>query len=398
LFQKIFNPDEIPFGVFILKQMINNEDIRYMRMALGQAACGVGKVNPNPLVGAVIVQNNTVIGSGYHKQFGGPHAEINAIRHANEDIKGATMYVTLEPCSHYGKTPPCVDTLINAGFSRVVIAMQDPNPLVAGKGIEKQRKNGILAEVGLLEAEAMELNRIFIKYIKTGRPYLVLKSAMSLDGKIATVGGHSKWISCHESRQYVHTLRNELKGIMVGVNTVIIDDPQLTTRLNNAKGRNPVRIVVDSKGRIPLTARILQDGENNPVIIATTRQCPDVKCQQLMNAGHKVLILPDKDGLVDLNILMETLGKMEIDGILLEGGGTLNESALRAGIVDEVQFFIAPMLIGGQKAITPVEGCGFESIDESIHLHDLKIKQIGCDILVTGKTNHTLILSDNNPL
>ncbi len=358
-----------------------------MRLALALAAKGAGRVNPNPLVGAVIVHNNKVIAKGYHEQYGGPHAEINAIRSTSLNIKGATMYVTLEPCSHYGKTPPCADALIEAQISRVFIAMKDPNPLVAGKGIEKLRAHGIEVIVGLLEAEAMELNRVFIKYIKINKPYVVLKSAMSLDGKIATYSGHSKWISCEKSRQYVHKLRNELKGILVGVNTIIADDPELTTRLKDGTGRNPVRIVADSSGRIPLSAKVLQHPDDNHIIIATTSRFPEQKRNFLERLGHKFLIVADAKGKVDLTALMNELVSLGIDGILLEGGGTLNESALKSGIVDEVQFIIAPLLLGGRDAISPVEGQGFETVNTGITLHRLTTKRMGNDILVTGKVN-----------
>ena len=365
--------------------IMTNEDTIFMRIALSQAARGLGKVNPNPLVGAVIVSGNNMIGSGYHEYFGGPHAEINAIRNAKGSVEGATIYVTLEPCSHYGKTPPCADALIKEKIKKVVIAMTDPNPFVAGRGIERLKENGIEVVVGLLEKETQELNRVFIKYIQTKLPYVVLKSAMSLDGKIATAIGHSQWISCPESRQYVHSLRNELKGILVGVNTVITDDPELTTRMESGPGRDPIRIVVDSNGRLPLSAKMLKNGASNPVIIATTTNFPDRKRSSLEEAGHMILTLPDRDGQVDLKALMCELGKMGIDGILLEGGGTLNESALKNGIVDEIQFIIAPLLIGGRDAITPVEGVGFNTIDEGIKLHQMSTKLIGNDILVTAR-------------
>jgi diaminohydroxyphosphoribosylaminopyrimidine deaminase / 5-amino-6-(5-phosphoribosylamino)uracil reductase len=367
--------------------MITNKDKQYMRMALSLAAKGAGGVNPNPLVGVVIVNDNRVIGKGYHERYGGPHAEINAMHSATGTVQGATMYVTLEPCSHQGKTPPCADALIKAQISRVFVAMADPNPLVAGQGIKKLRAHGIEVVVGLFEAEAMELNRVFMKYIKTRKPYVVLKAAMSLDGKIATWSGHSKWISCIESRQYVHTLRNELKGIMVGVNTIITDNPELTTRLENGKGRNPVRIVVDTGGRIPLSAIVLQNPGDNPVIIATTARFPEDKRTLLEESGHRLLILPELNGQVDLIALMDELGKMGIDGILLEGGGTLNESALKSGIVDEVQFIIAPLLLGGRDAISPVEGPGFSTVDQGIPLRRLTTQLIGVDILVVGKVN-----------
>jgi diaminohydroxyphosphoribosylaminopyrimidine deaminase/5-amino-6-(5-phosphoribosylamino)uracil reductase len=370
--------------------MTTNDDIRFMHIALSQALLGVGRVNPNPLVGAVIVRDNTVISTGYHEKFGGPHAEINAIRNAVGRVEGATMYVTLEPCSHYGKTPPCADALIEAKIAKVVVAMTDPNPWVAGRGIERLKESGIEVIVGVLEKEARELNRVFIKFILSRLPYVVLKSAMSLDGKIATATGHSQWISCPESRQYGHSLRNALRGILVGVNTVITDDPALTTRMVSAIGRDPIRIVVDSTGRIPLSARMLKDGAVHPVIIATTKSFPGHKRIYLEAAGHKIMILPDQDGRVDLKQLMIELGKLEIDGILLEGGGTLNESALKRGIVDEIQFIIAPLLIGGREAITPVEGEGFKTVDEGIRLHQMTTQKMGDDILVKARVITTI--------
>ena len=361
-----------------------------MRVALSQAAKGLGKVNPNPLVGTVIVRGDNIISTGYHDLFGGPHAEINALQNANGSVEGATMYVTLEPCSHFGKTPPCADALIEAGIAKVFIAMKDPNPWVSGRGIERLLENGIEVEVGLLEKEAKELNRIFIKYIQTKLPYVVMKAAMSLDGKIATASGNSQWISVTESRQYVHQLRNELKGILVGVNTVITDNPELTTRIDGIKGRNPIRIVVDSKGRIPLSARMLKDGAVNPVIVAVTSNFPEQKRLQLEENGHKVLTIPEHDGKVDLSLLMVELGNQGIDGILLEGGGTLNESALKSNIVDEVQFIIAPKLIGGRDALTPVEGAGFDKVDDAIRLGQMTTRMIGDDILVTARVITTL--------
>lgn len=362
-----------------------------MQLALSLAAEGIGKVNPNPLVGAVIVSNGKVIGKGYHRLYGGPHAEIDALNSTTENVKGATMYVTLEPCSHYGKTPPCADAIIASGISRVAIAMADPNPLVAGQGIEALKKNGIDVSIGICRPEAEEMNRVFIKYILTGKPYIVLKAAMSLDGKIATRDRHSKWISSEESRKRVQLLRNELKGIMIGVDSIISDNPRLTSRPENGTARNPVRIIVDSRGRIPVSAEVLKNPADNPVILATTNQCNEQTKKQLQQAGHKVLVVPATDNHVNLQALSIELGKLGIDGILLEGGGTLNEAALRAGIVDEVQFFIAPLLIGGKNAITPVEGNGFSAIEEAIRLTDFKTIQVGPDFLVTGRIINPII-------
>jgi diaminohydroxyphosphoribosylaminopyrimidine deaminase / 5-amino-6-(5-phosphoribosylamino)uracil reductase len=367
--------------------MIINSDIGFMQLALDRALQGQGLVNPNPLVGAVIVKEGQIIGSGYHSSFGGPHAEVNAINNSTEAVDGATIYVTLEPCSYHGKTPPCANLLIKHRIKRVVIAAIDPNPLVSGKGIALLRKVGIEVTTGILEAEAIEMNRVFNKYITTGKPYIILKSAMSLDGKTAAASGDSRWISCEESRARVHLLRNELKGIMVGINTILTDDPELTCRLTDKTSRNPVRIIVDSNGRIPLTSKILSDPDNNPVILATTIHCPQNVRNRLKEKGHQILIMPEQNNRVYLNALTESLGKMGIDGILLEGGSTLNEAALKAGIVDEIWIFIAPVIIGGANTFSPVGGIGFDTVSKGISLNQMKVQNSGVDLLVTAKVN-----------
>ncbi|WP_195263166.1 bifunctional diaminohydroxyphosphoribosylaminopyrimidine deaminase/5-amino-6-(5-phosphoribosylamino)uracil reductase RibD [Clostridium sp. 1001275B_160808_H3] len=357
-------------------------DKKYMQLAIDLAKNGKGKVNPNPLVGAVIVKNGKVIGQGYHKKYGGNHAEIEAINNSTESVEGATIYVTLEPCYHYGKTPPCVDKLISSKISRVVIGSLDANPLVSGKSIDKLKQVGIEVNVGVLEEECFRLNEVFMKYIKTKKPYVVLKSAVSLDGKIATKTGESKWITGEISRLKVHELRNELSAIMVGINTVLQDDPSLTCNINN--GRNPIRIIVDSNLRIPLDSKILKNSHNYKTIIATTKNADLKKKKLIEELGAEVLIIKSLNNKVDLNDLMIKLGELKIDGILLEGGGELNFSALKAEIVDKVMIFIAPKIIGGRNSKTSIEGEGINLLSESYKIDNLKTENLGEDILLTG--------------
>lgn len=352
-----------------------------MKRALKLAKKGWGHTNPNPLVGAVIVKGGKIIGEGYHEYFGGPHAEVNALKSAVEDVKGATMFVTLEPCSHYGKTPPCVEALIKSGIKEVYIAMEDPNPKVSGNGIKKLKDEGINVHVGMMEKEARQLNEIFIKYITTKLPFVILKSAMSIDGKIACYTGSSKWITNEKSREYAHKIRGRVSSIMVGVNTVIADNPMLTTRMQELK--SPVRIIVDSKGRIPLDSNVIKD-KTAKTIIATTELMPDDVRQKLEDMDVEVMVMKNSNLRVPLKELMVKLGQMGIDSILIEGGGTLNWSALEEGIVDKVMFFIAPRIIGGKNALTPVEGEGFPNVIDSINLKDTNIHNINGDILITG--------------
>lgn len=351
----------------------------YMRYALSLAEKGRGRTSPNPVVGAVIVRDGVIIGEGWHKKCGENHAEINAFENAaarGNDVSGAEMYVTLEPCSHYGKTPPCAKAIIEKKIKNVYIGILDPNPLVAGRGVRMMEDAGILVEHGILEEECRRMNEIFLKYITTKRPFVVMKTAMTLDGKIAAYTGDSRWVSCEESRQIVQKMRNSLTGIMVGIGTVLTDNPQLTCRIPN--GRDPVRIIADSSLRIPTEAKVLKD-EN--CIIAAADSCDREKRQQL---GERVLIVKEQDGHLDLDDLMQQLGQRGIDSILLEGGGTLNEAALRAGIVDRVVTFIAPKMIGGSQAKTPVEGQGIEKMSQAIRLENIEITKIGEDLMIQG--------------
>lgn len=359
-------------------------NIKYMHRALRLAKRGAGYTNPNPLVGAVLVRNDRIIGEGYHEVYGSNHAEINAILHATEEVRGADLYVTLEPCSHYGNTPPCAQTILDKGIKRVIVAAEDPNPLVSGRGIALLRENGVEVITGVLEKESRKLNEIFIKYITTGNPFCILKAAMSLDGKIATRTGDSQWITGESARRQVHLLRHRVACVMTGIGTVLSDDPQLTTRLPGKKGKDAVRVIVDSSARIPLSAKVLNVDSNAPAIVAVTEKAPDKKIRELERMGAKVILTPQAENGVDLAFLMKKLGEQGLDSVLLEGGSALNESALRQGIVDKVIFFIGPILIGGDTAKTAVGGRGIDFLKDACRLQNLRTQFFGPDILVEG--------------
>jgi diaminohydroxyphosphoribosylaminopyrimidine deaminase / 5-amino-6-(5-phosphoribosylamino)uracil reductase len=356
-------------------------DEKYMRMAIELAKKGVGKVNPNPMVGAVIVKDEKVIGEGYHEEYGKAHAEVNAFSSLIEESKGATLYVTLEPCSHYGKTPPCVDKIIENKIAKVVVGALDPNPLVAGRGIKKLKDAGIDVVTSVLEEECKKVNEVFMKYIVEKKPFVVLKTAMTLDGKISTSSGESKWITNEKSRKEVHKLRNKLSAIMVGVNTVIKDNPELTCRLEG--GRNPIRIIVDSALRIPMESKVVID-KLAGTIVATTELANKDRVLDLKKLGVEVIIIKAKNERVDLQSLMVELGKLNIDSILLEGGSTLSFSALEDKIVDKIQAYIAPKIIGGEKSKTPVGGKGIEKLSNAIMLENMKVISVGRDLLIEG--------------
>ena len=356
-----------------------------MKLALELAKKGIGRVHPNPMVGAVIVKDGKIQGQGYHKKCGEGHAEVNAFKDAeekNENVEGAEMYVTLEPCSHFGKTPPCADKIIEKKISKVFIGTLDPNPLVAGRGVKKLKDAGIYVEYGILESECYKLNEVFMKYIVKKEPFVVMKTGMSLDGKIATYSGESKWITEEKSREDVHNLRNELTGIMVGINTVLKDNPQLTCRVNG--GRNPIRIIVDSTLKIPIDCKIVNTAKEVETIIATTDKANLDKINSLEDKGVKIIVVPSKNGKVNLKELMTILGKLKIDSILLEGGGTLNFSALEEGIVDKVKIYIAPKIIGGKDSKTPIEGKGIDNLKDAFKITNLSVSTIKEDILVEG--------------
>ena len=361
---------------------MDSNDVFYMKRALELSLKGIGKTNPNPLVGAVIVKDGRIIGEGYHEYFGGPHAEVNAIRNAWEDVEGATIYVTLEPCSHYGKTPPCADLLVEKKFKKVVVSMIDPNPKVAGRGVSILRQNNIEVVTGVLEEEARKTNEIFLKYIQEKKPFCILKTAMTLDGKIATKTGESMWITNEKSRNHVHELRNMVSGIMVGVNTIIKDNPSLTTRLEGG-GTDAVRIIVDSRLRIPLESKILKLKSDKKTIIATTEMADIDKLKKLRSMENvEVVITPAKESMVDLEFLFDWLGIEGIDSVLVEGGSTLNFSILKKKLADKVIAFIAPKIIGGEEAKMPVGGKGFEHLKDAVLLKDMKVSTFDDDIMI----------------
>jgi len=357
---------------------------KFMRRAIEISKKGRGYVNPNPLVGAVIVKDGIIIGEGYHEKYGGPHAEVNAFNNATEDVSGATLYVTLEPCSHYGKTPPCVNLIIEKKIAKVIVGMVDPNPIVSGRGIEKLINNGIEAITGILEDDIKRLNEIFIKYITTKKPFCIIKTAMTLDGKIASYSGDSKWITGESSRNYVHNLRHNVSGILVGIGTVITDNPYLTTRLNGEIGKDSIRIIIDTTARIPLSSNVLSEDLESKIIIATTKKANIEKINSLKNKGAEVIVTPILNDQVDLRYLFEKLGELGIDSVLIEGGSEINFSALEAGIVDKVIAFIAPKIIGGRDSKTSVGGKGIKYMKDAILLEGLEMVNFGKDIMVTG--------------
>ena len=356
-------------------------DEEWMQQALDLAEKGRGWVNPNPLVGAVIVKEGRVLGQGYHTAYGKPHAEREALAACQEDPQGATLYVNLEPCCHYGKTPPCTEAVIESGIQRVVVGSLDPHDKLAGKGVQALKEAGLEVKVGVLEKECQHLNRVFEKFIVSHRPYMVAKYAMTLDGKIATRTGASRWVTGPEARQRVHQTRHALSAIMVGVNTILADDSLLTCRLDG--GMDPVRIICDSELRTPLDSQVVRTADQVPSYLATTCREADRQAPY-RDAGCGIIELGRRQGHLDLVELMTRLGEMDLDSVLLEAGGTLTWSALALGLVDEVHAYIAPKLFGGQ-AMSPVAGQGVETPDQAIQLESFAWSQVGKDVLIESK-------------
>jgi diaminohydroxyphosphoribosylaminopyrimidine deaminase / 5-amino-6-(5-phosphoribosylamino)uracil reductase len=357
-------------------------DFKYMRRAISLAKRGAGWVDPNPMVGAVLVIDGRIVGEGYHEFFGGAHAEVNAIRAAREPVAGATLYVTLEPCSHEGKTPPCTELIAREKIARVVVGSTDPNPLVNGRGIRYLESQGIVVETGVMEEQVTRMNEVFNKFITTRLPFVVLKSAMTLDGKIATVTNASRWITGEPSRRMVHLMRQQLGAVMVGVDTVLFDDPLLNIRLNGI-WKNPLKVIADTHGRIPIEAKVLT---NDPqlAVVATTGLAEREKMRTIERMGAQVLVCPVKNGRVDLGFVMASLGAMEIGSVMIEGGSTIAFSALQEGIVDKVVSFIAPKILGGAGAPTPVGGNGIEKMEEAICLKNMRTTKVGEDVMIEG--------------
>ncbi|KAB2954465.1 bifunctional diaminohydroxyphosphoribosylaminopyrimidine deaminase/5-amino-6-(5-phosphoribosylamino)uracil reductase RibD [Heliorestis acidaminivorans] len=369
---------------------MKDADVLFMQRAIELALRGKGKTSPNPLVGAVIVKDGQIVGEGYHQKAGTAHAEIHALAQANEEARGSTLYVTLEPCSHYGRTPPCTEAILKAGVKKVVMAMLDPNPQVAGKGMEKLRHEGVEVQVGLLSQETAEINQPFLTWITAQRPHVLAKWAMTVDGKIATLSGDSRWISCPTSRQLVHQWRQDKDAILVGIGTVLADDPQLTTRLadfdptfDQSEQRHPLRVILDSKGRTPLTAKVLK--AEGKTLIAVTEQAPLEKVKALEAIGATVWLCPQNEkGRIDLPSLMARLGQAGITSLLVEGGSSVHGAFLEDKLVDQIAVFIAPKLVGGATAPSPVGGGGVELMSQAWLVKRWRGQPSGEDYLLEG--------------
>ena len=359
-------------------------DEHFMQMALTLARKGQGFTSPNPMVGAVVVKDGQVVGSGYHHAAGKPHAEVNAIDDAGDAAAGATIYVNLEPCNHTGRTPPCTQKIIRAGITRTIVAMTDPNPDVTGGGIDCLKQAGIQITEGVCEVEARKLNESFIKFIQTRRPFVILKTASTLDGQIATRSGDSKWVTGEPARLFVHQIRHAVDAILVGIGTVRADDPSLTTRLPDRKGKDPTRIVLDTRLSIPHNARLLELNSEADTIIVCGKSAPDDKKKALMQKGIKIIPTDETNQKIDLPSLMLILGKMNITSLLIEGGGRVVHSALAAGIVDKVLLFYAPKILGGNDGFPMCFGRGPEKMSQALHLTDMRARWFENDIMMEG--------------
>ncbi|MFH2067143.1 MAG: bifunctional diaminohydroxyphosphoribosylaminopyrimidine deaminase/5-amino-6-(5-phosphoribosylamino)uracil reductase RibD [Pseudomonadota bacterium] len=360
------------------------EDRYFMKMALALAEKGRGFTSPNPMVGSVVVKDGRVVGRGWHEKAGKPHAEVNAIDDAGIHAAGATMYVTLEPCNHFGKTPPCTQKIIHAGIARTVVAMPDPNPDVTGGGMDCLKQAGIEVSQGVCEKQAMKLNESFIKFIQTKHPFVILKTASTLDGQIATRTGDAKWVTGEPARLFVHRIRHEVDAIMVGIGTVLADNPSLTTRLPDRKGKDPIRIVLDTKLSIPENARLLKPDSEAETIIVCGKSAPDDRKTALMKKGIRIIQTDVTTKGINLPSLMPILGQMGITSLLIEGGGKVIHSALAAGIIDKVLLFYAPKILGGNDGIPMCSGKGPEKMSQAIHLSDMSVQRFENDIMIEG--------------
>lgn len=372
-----------------------DQDHLFMSQALDLARRGAGHTSPNPMVGAVVVRDGQVVGTGYHQRAGTPHAEVHALRSAGESARGATLYVTLEPCNHHGRTPPCTEAILAAGVRRVVTAVTDPNPRVTGGGLIRLRQSGLEITTGILEEEARRLNEAFFKYVTTRRPFWIAKYAMTLDGRIATSSGTSRWVTGEEARHHVHTQRAQADAVLAGVGTILTDDPLLTARPPQGAARQPVRVVVDSRLRTPPGARILADPASRgaPLWFATTEQAPAERRDALLQAAARnevpaeVVVVPSREGRVSLAALAEELARREVVSVLAEGGAGIHASALEAGLADKLFCYVAPKLVGGYMAPGPVGGAGVAQMAEAWPVKDLTWEVLGRDLLFTGYLN-----------
>lgn len=360
------------------------DDNAYMHQALDLAEKGRGWTSPNPMVGAIVVKGDQVVGRGYHRRAGEPHAEVHAIDDAGERARGATLYVTLEPCNHVGRTPPCTRKIIDAGIRRVVVAMADPNPRVKGGGNAFLQNHGIAVATGVCEKKARDLNESFIAWITTGRPFVVVKCAATLDGRIATRTGDSRWVTGAVARQYGHRIRHAVDGILVGVGTVKRDDPSLTTRIDGESGTDPTRIILDTHLSLPPTAKMLHQASDAPTWVICGPDAGPDRRKRLEESGARVISASLKADRIDLSALMGQLGPMGITSLLIEGGGTVIGSALAAAIVDKICLFYAPKILGGDDGVPICRGKGPESMQHSLPVHDLSVIRLGGDVLLQG--------------
>ena len=362
-----------------------------MREALHQAKKGLGRTSPNPAVGAVIVRNGKIIASGYHKEAGENHAEVETLAKIDGKAKKEdVLYVTLEPCHHYGKRPPCTEAIFKSGLKRVVVGMRDPNPKVSGGGCEFLSEKGIEVKTGVLESECRRLNEDFLKFVTTNRPFVIAKSALTMDGWTATSTGHSQWITNERSRQFVHRLRDRVDGVMVGIGTVLADDPLLTTRLKRRRGRDPVRIIVDSHLQIPDNARVLNTDSPSATLIAVGDDVPSERLKRIEKNGVSALPCPTKKEGIDLAVLMDILGAANITALLVEGGSTIIGSMIRQRLIDKFYIFKAPKILGGNDGIPMASGPGPKRMDESLMLKDIRVRRFGDDILIRGYPDYRI--------
>lgn len=364
------------------------DDAFYMQLALDLAQKGAGFTSPNPMVGAVVVKDGAVVGKGYHRKVGGAHAEVIAIQSAGDFAQGATLYVNLEPCNHFGRTPACTEMIVQAGVKRVVAAMRDPNPEVAGGGADYLKTKGVECIVGICEAEARRLNEAFLKYMQTKHPFVILKCALTLDGRTATRSGDSKWISGEKARLFVHEMRHAADAIMVGVNTIKADDPRLTTRIDDMKGTDPIRLILDTHLSISESAGILGLESDADTVVITGSNYADAekqaKIERLQSRGIKFLEFAIEDGRIPMQPLMHRLGSMGITSLLIEGGSQVAGSALRAGVIDKVVFFLAPKILGGDDGLPVISGPGPEFMNQAMLVRDIKIRRFGDDTMIEG--------------
>jgi len=366
-------------------QTVKDRHEKFMRAALGFARKGLGKTSPNPAVGAVIVRKDQVIAAGFHRKAGKPHAEVEALNRLGDKARqGDTLYVTLEPCNHYGRTPPCTQAILEKGVRKVVVGMKDPNPRVTGGGCDYLIGQGVEVVAGVLEGECRRLNEWFVTYVTQGRPFVIAKSAMTLDGWTATSTGHSRWVTNERSRDWVHRLRSQVDGILVGVGTVMADDPLLNTRLKKGRGKDPVRIIVDTHLSIPPSARVLGHAQGSETLIAVGEGVGSRRLRRIERKGISFLRCPEKEGRIDLKVLMQKLGTRSITSVLLEGGATLMGAMIRERLVDKFCVFKAPRILGGSDGRPMALGKGPSSMDQSIPLKDIRIRRFGEDLLITG--------------